>query len=293
MNPAILVISRGGQLAHELRRTLPPLGAVRALALPEIDLTDPPRIRSALDSFQPQLVINAAAYNDVDRAESDRERAFAVNADGPGFLAKDCAERKIALIHFSTDFVFDGAKREPYTENDPARPLSVYGLSKLRGEENVLSESAGALVFRLAWLFSSRGNNFVHKVQSWIETSDVVRVVDDQVGNPSWARIVAASVAAILAGARDGYFDWARSVHGVYHLASSGSASRFDWATEILRYTALAPERDFRLERAKTADFISAAQRPAYSVLDCGKAERIFGIRALDWRDHVSLALGD
>lgn len=295
MKRKLLVIGRSGQLAYELRRILPAIAETEAVDLPEFDLTDPNRVPAVLDAFSPQLVINAAAYTDVDRAESDRTRAFALNADGPGSLAKACAARKIALIHFSTDFVFDGLKREPYTEDDIPKPLSHYGLSKLRGEENVLSESDGAVVLRLAWLFSARGNNFVRKLQSWAAKNDVLRVVDDQVGNPSWARIIAASVSAMLSGALfmspTDLYAWAKSVHGVYHLASAGSASRFDWAAEVLRYLPIAAERGVRLERARTSEFPAAAQRPAYSVLSSEKAERIFGIRSFDWRDHVSLAL--
>lgn len=295
MNRKFLIIGRSGQLAHELRRSLAPLAEIETANLPEFDLTDSDRIRVVLDAAAPDLVLNAAAYTDVDKAENDRDRAFAVNADGPGSLARACAARKIAFVHFSTDYVFDGLKHEPYTETDPPGPLNLYGLSKLRGEENVLSECDGALVFRLAWLFSARGNNFVHKVRSWAAKNAVIRVVDDQFGNPSWARIIAASVAVILAGSNNAsktdLFEWTRSVHGLYHLASSGSASRFDWAAEILRHTPVAQERQVRLERAKTIDFACAASRPTYSVLDCGKAERTFGVCVSDWRRHVSLAL--
>lgn len=294
----ILLIGQNGQLAHELQRVLLPIADVHAVEYPSFDLTRSENIADAMKAVEPALVINAAAYTDVDGAEKDVARAMAINADGPGYLASYCAKVQVPLIHFSTDFVFDGTMERPYREDDPANPLSVYGRSKLQGEMNILSENEATCVFRLAWLYSARGNNFVVKFRSWLAKNDQLRVVDDQVGNPTWARFPATAVAAILArltatGEAESLFDAFRVQSGVYHLSSAGAASRYDWAAGILNGTTLESGRTVELLRAKTCDFPTPAERPAYSVLDNSKFERVFGLRVPDWRTQLALALSD
>lgn len=296
MGKPILIVGRSGQLAYELRRSLISFCPITAAEYPALDITDRACIQKTLDSVHPSFVINAAAYTDVDRAESETPSAFAVNADGPGMLSAECAARRIGMIHFSTDFVFDGEKREPYLETDRPNPVNRYGASKLRGEENVLSESEASIVFRLAWLYSDRGNNFVVKLRSWMETRDVVRVVDDQVGNPTWSRFVADALAQLLAKGgldypEDRLADWAKRYHGVFHLSSAGEASRYDWAQAVLQQAPLSVRRSVRIERARTVDFRTPAVRPAYSALNTDKIQRAFGLRIPDWREQLASAL--
>ncbi len=287
----ILLIGEKGQLAWELIRTLMPIGEVIPVDYPAFDITDKSQIEDTVSAIQPDLVINASAYTDVDRAETEREKALAVNAEGPGWLAQICHKCGISLIHYSTDFVFDGTKQTPYTESDAPNPINFYGLSKLKGEQAIQNETDSALIFRLAWLYSARGNNFVNKFLEWAKKYETIKVVDDQVGNPTWARFVAEATAAILAQSFCGgspLTDWVRQRAGVYHLTSGGEASRYDWACKILEY---APDREqLRVKevlRAKNKDFPTSAARPAYSPLDCGKIVKVSQITISNWESQL------
>ncbi len=253
----ILLIGEKGQLAWELIRTLMPLGEVIPVDYPAFDITNKTQINETVSAVKPDLVINAAAYTNVDLAETEKDKAMAVNAEGPGWLARECNRRRIPLIHYSTDFVFDGTKRTPYTETDKPNPINVYGLSKLKGEEAIQAETDSALIFRLAWLYSARGNNFVTKFLEWAAKYETVRVVDDQIGNPTWARFVAEATACVLAQSLPSGLsldEWVRERNGIYHLTSAGEASRYDWACKIWE---LAPNRELlklkEIQRAKSA----------------------------------------
>lgn len=288
----ILLIGEKGQLAWELIRTLMPLGEVIPADYPAFDISKKSQIEETVSSVNPDLVINAAAYTNVDLAEKEKDKAMAVNADGPGWLAQICSRKRIPLIHYSTDFVFDGTKKTPYVETDKPNPINVYGLSKLRGEEAIQAETDSALIFRLAWLYSARGNNFVTKFLEWASKYETVHVVDDQIGNPTWARFVAEATACVLAQSLPSgmpLYDWIRKKNGIYHLTSAGEASRYDWACKIWE---LAPNREElklkELVRAKSADFPTPAERPAYTPLDCGKAERVLGIQIPSWEKQIT-----
>jgi len=283
----ILLIGERGQLAWELIRTLMPIGEVISVDFPAFDISNRTQISDTLSTIKPELVINASAYTNVDLAETEKEIAMAVNADGPGWLARECNRRRFLLIHYSTDFVFDGSKRTPYVETDKPNPINVYGLSKLKGEESIQAETDSALIFRLAWLYSARGNNFVTKFLEWAAKYETVRIVDDQIGNPTWARFVAEATASVLAQAMPSglsLYDWVREKNGVYHLTSAGEASRYDWAQKIWE---LAPNRDMlklkEIQRANSADFPTPAERPMYTALDCGKIKQSCRTNVSNW----------
>jgi len=291
----ILLIGERGQLARELIRTCMPLGEVIPVDFPQFDISNPEQVQGTISTVQPELVINASAYTDVDKAESEPEKAMAVNADGPGWLAAACAQQRIPLIHYSTDFVFDGTKKTPYVESDVPNPLSVYGLSKWKGEQAVQSETQAVLIFRLAWLYSMHGNNFVTKFLEWAKKQETLRIVDDQIGNPTWARYVAEATAAVLAQSvvsGKPLYNWFAEKNGIYHLTSGGQASRYEWACEILKY---APDQENLLVKeilpAKTAVFPTPAQRPAYSPLDCTKFGTAFGLHVLGWKEQLENCL--
>lgn len=283
----ILIIGEKGQLAWELIRTLMPIGEVIPIGYPAFDICQKTQIEETVNSVNPDLVINAAAYTNVDLAETEKDKAMAVNAEGPGWLAKACAKRRIPLIHYSTDYVFDGTKRTPYVETDKPNPINVYGLSKFKGEEAIQTATDSALIFRLAWLYSARGSNFVTKFLEWASKYETVRVVDDQIGNPTWAQFVAEATACILAQSLPSglsLYEWVRERNGIYHLTSAGEASRYDWACKIWE---LAPNRENlklkEIQRAKSADFPTPAIRPIYSVLDCGKLGKESNISIPPW----------
>jgi len=226
----------------------------------------------------------------VDGAERQRERAFAINAIAPQIMAEQARGLGAALIHYSTDYVFEGTATAPYTEQDPPRPINVYGQSKLAGEDAVKAAGGAHLILRTAWLYSMRGNNFVTKVLSWARKHETLHIVDDQISNPTWARILAQLTAHVLERG-DGYL---RERSGLYHLAGGGHASRFEWAQEILKHDPK-PEEQKATEvlRAKTSDIPTPAQRPMFSALNCDRFAEVFGLRAPAWQQELKLALAD
>jgi dTDP-4-dehydrorhamnose reductase len=197
----ILLLGKNGQLGWELHRTLQPLGKVFAVDYPEIDLTSPDSICKTVREYQPELIINAAAYTDVDRAESETEIAVAVNGRAPGLLAEQAQTICAGLIHFSTDYVFDGKKGSPYIETDTPNPINVYGRSKLEGEQSVSQVNGSYLILRTSWVYSLRRESFVTKVLRWSREKQTLRIVSDQIGSPTWARMLGEITAQMLAKA--------------------------------------------------------------------------------------------
>jgi dTDP-4-dehydrorhamnose reductase len=286
----ILLFGKNGQLGWELRRTLAPLGPITALDYEDLDMVDADGLRQKIVEIAPDLIVNASAYTDVDGAESQRERAFAINARAPQIMAEQASKLGAFLVHYSTDYVFAGTKGAPYTESDPAEPVNVYGSSKLAGEQAVQASGAPHLVLRTAWLYSMRGNNFVTKVLEWSRKHAKLHIVDDQISNPTWARILAQLTAHVL----DRGPDHVRERSGLYHLAGGGHASRFDWARKILEYDPEPQEQKAtEVVRASTSDIPTPAVRPLYSALNCDRFAEVFGLRAPAWDHELKLALAD
>jgi len=289
----ILLLGNTGQLGWELQRALQPLGEVAAFDYPEIDLADAAALRATIHQQRPNLIVNATAYTAVDKAESEAALAHAINAAGPGVLAEGARDLNAALIHYSTDYVFDGAKGRFYVETDAPNPLNVYGQSKLAGEQAIQDVGGAYLILRTAWVYSTRRDSFVAKVLQWSRKNENLKIVSDQVSNPTWARMLAGITALLLAQAgpdRVGYFNEKR---GLYHLAGSGYASRFEWAQRILENDPHKDEQITRaLEPAATADFPTPAQRPLFSALDCARFEQTFGLRLPEWQAALRLAMG-
>jgi dTDP-4-dehydrorhamnose reductase len=288
----ILLLGKSGQLGWELQRTLAPLGAIIALDYPEIDLARLDDLRRIVRESRPTLILNATAYTAVDRAESERDIAMAVNERAPGLLAEMALEQGAALLHYSTDYVFDGKKGSPYLETDLPNPLNVYGLSKLEGEQAIQRAGGAYLIFRTSWVYSLRRESFVTKVLEWSRQQRTLRVVSDQVGNPTWARMLAETTAQVLAKAGNQVYSWAAEHRGIYHLAGDGFASRLDWARAILRFDPLKEEQVTQeLQAAETAEFPTPAQRPLISALNCDKFSATFGLRLPDWEEALRLAM--
>ena len=288
----ILLLGSTGQLGWELTRTLQPLGVVAAFDYPEIDLTDSTSIRRLVQEYRPGVIINATAYTAVDKAESESELAEAINGLGPGVLAEEARKLNAALIHYSTDYVFDGQKGKPYLETDEPNPLNVYGKSKLAGEQAIQSEDGIYLILRTAWVYSLRRDSFVTRVLEWARKSETMRIVDDQVSNPTWARMLAETTALLLARAGDKILPWLAERKGLYHLAGDGYTSRYGWAQELL---ALDPNPQEQVSRrllpAVTADFPTPARRPLFSALECAKFKSTFGLQLPDWNLALKLAM--
>ena len=287
----ILVTGRNGQVGWELQRTLACLGDVVALDRTQINLADVDSIRQAVRHIGPDLIVNAGAYTAVDRAEEDRDAAMAVNGIAPGVLAEEARLLGAALIHFSTDYVFDGAKGAPYEEIDAPNPQSVYGVTKLAGEKAVAAVGAPHLTLRTSWVYGTRGRNFLLTMLRLSGERDELRVVDDQIGAPTWSRMIAEATAAIVAQgqAHGGIARMLAERGGLYHLTAAGQTSWFGFASAIVSNLSQAP----RMTPITTAEYPLPAQRPAYSIMSSARLARTFGIELPDWRAALELCLAE
>jgi len=284
----ILLFGKNGQLGWELNRTLMCLGELVALDYPEVDFEKPRDVIKVVNQTKPDLIVNAAAYTNVDKAEEEPDKARLINADTPGEIARWCKLHNAVLIHYSTDYVFDGTKGSPYTEEDEPNPLNVYGKTKLEGEIAVQQSGAPYLILRTAWVYSMRGNNFVTKVLEWAKNSDVLRIVDDQISNPTWARALAEITADVIAMGLEDIRSFFSSKGGLYHCAGSGYCSRYEWAEAIL--DVFFKNKTIKIVPAKTGDFPTLAERPLFSALDCKKFNRLFELFLLNWKYTILLA---
>ncbi len=290
----ILLLGKTGQLGWELQRTLAPLGEISALGPEELNLTDLDALASLIHATHPQVIVNASAYTAVDRAEGQVDLAMRLNAQAPAVMAEAARELNAALIHFSTDYVFDGEKDTPYIESDPTNPLNVYGKSKLNGEQAIVEAKCVHLILRTSWVYSLRGDSFVSKTLAWARQQETMRIVADQVGSPTWARMLSEITAAILAQSLSAPQDYLSARSGIYHLGGSGGVSRLDLARAILRFDPRPGEQKVRsLEEARTEDFPTPALRPLRTSLNCSLFETTFGLRIPNWEDSLGLAMSE
>lgn len=294
--PRILLAGGTGQVGWELRRALAPLGEVVAPPRAGLDLFSADSLRAAVRDLAPRLVVNAAAYTEVDRAESEPARAHAANAVAPAVLAGEAARLGAPLVHFSTDYVFDGAKGSPYVEDDPCAPLGVYGASKREGELAVAGAGGPHLVFRTSWVYGLRGKNFLRTMLRLARERDELRVVDDQRGAPTWSRMVAEATALVVARLGDGRGGFAPegAPWGTYHLSAGGETTWCGFAREVL---ALDPRREEQRCREvvpiRTEEYPTPARRPRYSVLDGARLQAAFGVRLPGWREALEMAMAE
>lgn len=282
----IVVSGREGQIVRSLLERASISGhEVVAIGRPDLDLSgEPKRIIDAIEKASPDVVVSAAAYTAVDRAESERSLAFKVNADGAGALAEAAAKLHVPIIHISTDYVFDGSKTAPYVECDGAGPTSVYGASKLAGEQAVLAACDDAAVLRTAWVYSPFGANFVRTMLRLAQDRDEVSVVSDQIGNPTSALDIADGiirVASNIVSKRDS------ALRGIFHMTASGEASWADFAEAIFAASSASGGPGARVRRISSADYRAPAQRPANSRLNGEKLQSTHKVRLPDW--HASL----
>jgi dTDP-4-dehydrorhamnose reductase len=288
----MLLLGKHGQLGWELRRTLPTLGQVAAYEYPQINLNDPASIRATIREVKPDIIVNAAAYTDVDRAEAESDIAMAINGRAPGILAEEARQLGALLIHYSTDYVFDGSKAEPYVEDDEPNPVNVYGHTKLAGERAVQDAGGTYLILRTSWVYSLRRESFVTRVLKWARHQEKLRIVTDQISSPTWCRMLAEATGQLLAMDLEDGRTWFQDRRGTYHLSCSGDASRLEWAQAILELDPQPEEHVVKeVEPALSSEFPSAAQRPLFSALNCLRFEKTFGLRLPDWRKALELAM--
>ena len=286
----ILITGGAGQLGWELRRTLAIFGDVVAPSRDILDLASADSILAAVRGVRPGLIVNAAAYTAVDKAESESGLAMKINGDAPRILAEEAALRNVALIHYSTDYVFDGSKAEPYREDDEVAPINVYGRTKLAGEQGVMAAKAAHLVFRTSWVYGSRGRNFLLTMMRLAKERKELKVVDDQVGAPTSARLIAeATAVAIAASFVDGVLDLDRfrQMGGLYHLTAAGRTTWYGFAQAIL----LDKEGVAKLSPIPTSGYPTPARRPQNSMLDNDRLKKQFGFSLPDWKVGLKLCM--
>jgi dTDP-4-dehydrorhamnose reductase len=291
----ILLTGGTGQIGWELRRALAPLGEVLAPGRTHLDLADAAALRAAVRDFVPATIVNCAAYTDVEGAEREVDAARLLNVQAPEVLAAEAARAGALMVHFSTDYVFDGQKGEPYAEGDATAPLNAYGQSKLEGEEAVTAAGGAHLIFRTSWVYGLRGRNFLRTIRRLAREREVLRVVDDQAGAPTWSRMIAEGVAQVLATLKrpEGFAAAEDVASGVYHLSAGGRTTWYGFAHAIMETDGKAGVAVPQLVPVTTSEYPATVARPAYSVLDCGRAERTFGVRLPPWREQLALALED
>jgi dTDP-4-dehydrorhamnose reductase len=288
----ILLIGKNGQLGWEFRRILPILGDVTSLDRQELDLCDRDAIQKTLRELKPELIINASAYTDVDRAEKEAELAMQINALGPGVMAETARQLRAVFVHYSTDYVFDGEKNACYSESDRINPLNIYGKSKLAGEENIRQTGEAYLILRTSWVYSLRGNSFVNKVLKWSRQNKTLKVVNDQISGPTWARALAEITSFVLAQKKTELYEYIHERNGIYHLAGNGFTSRYEWAKQILANDPSPSEQIAQaIEPARSEEFPTPAVRPLFSALDCSLFQETFGLRLPDWKNTLQLAM--
>jgi len=281
----LLVIGQDGQVARAMALAGSEQFAITCVGRPEIDVTDADSIRVAIERYQPDIVINPAAYTAVDKAESEADLAFAINWDGAGNVAAAAAAAGLPIIHISTDYVFRGDKAEPYTEEDQTGPTGVYGASKLAGEQAVAAANDAHVILRTAWVYAPWGNNFARTMLRLAADRDTIRVVADQHGTPTYAPDIAEAVLAVcrtIAADPDGT-EW----HGVFHMTNTGSTNWAGFAAEVFARSAARSGPSARVEPISTADYPTPARRPNNSRLNTDRFTRIFGHRLADWESGV------
>jgi dTDP-4-dehydrorhamnose reductase len=302
MKPAILLIGSNGQVGRDLSEILPRIGEVTALDRQLLDLTQPEEIRRAIRACRPAWIVNAAAYTAVDKAESEESLARAINAEAPRVMAEEAKTIGACLIHYSTDYVFDGTKTTPYVEEDAANPQNAYGRTKLEGERAIRDSGAAHLIFRTAWVYATRGRNFLLTILRLATQREELRIVSDQIGAPTLSAEIARGTASVLAKISAGEHGAPSlaEVSGIYHMTAGGETSWYGFASAIVERAKTAPHLDWlasatgglpiiarRVIPIASIEYPTPARRPAYSVLSNTKLNRVFSVQLPDWRTQL------
>ncbi|MCK4706055.1 MAG: dTDP-4-dehydrorhamnose reductase [Gammaproteobacteria bacterium] len=291
----ILLFGKNGQVGWELNRSLLPLGEVVALGREDADFSKPDSLRKHVKEINPDIIVNAVAYTTVDKAEENEELANIINGVSPGVLAEEAIKINALLVHYSTDYVFDGTKKSPYVETDEPNPINAYGRTKLAGEQAIQSSGCDYFIFRTSWVYASRGNNFLLTILKLAKEREELSIVADQIGSPTAARLIAETSVLCLYQAmkekKAGLF-----TSDLYHLTASGFTSWHGFASEIVSAENKALDLQLKVKNIKkipTADYPAPANRPMNSQLSLLKLERVFSVNMPNWQQALSLCLED
>lgn len=286
----ILLFGKDGQLGWELQRSLSPLGKVHAVGRHEVDLSDTDTIRNIIMRVKPNIIVNAAAYTAVDKAEEDQDNCFAINTDAVAVMAEEAQKMDALIVHYSTDYVFDGSKNDPYVETDPVHPLSIYGKSKYQGERSIEQSGANYLIFRTTWMYATKGNNFAKTIIKLAGQREELQIVNDQFGAPTSAELVADVTALALYKIQN---DPAvkQQYNGIYHLSATGNTSWYEYARYVLELSRKAgipiKVQPQNLQGVPAANYPAPAKRPRNSHLNTDKLTSTFGVILPDWKYHI------
>ena len=307
MSGPILITGKDGQVGWELQRVLKDAGPTIALDRDAMDLSKPDSLRRTISGLRPSIIINAAAYTAVDLAEEEPDYAQMVNGNAPGIMAEEAKKLGALLIHFSTDYVFDGSKRTPYVETDQPNPINAYGMTKLIGERAIESSGASYLIFRTSWVYSTRGRNFLLTILRLAREREELKIVNDQIGIPNWSRAIAEATAAVIKKIQTPKAKPTRGrprkkdVSGIYHMAGAGETSWYGFAEAILQeihqggfpdtVMGKVPITAKRILPISTAQYPTRARRPAYTVLDSTKLKETFSVELAEWREQLKSAV--
>ncbi|HYH01110.1 MAG TPA: dTDP-4-dehydrorhamnose reductase [Terriglobales bacterium] len=300
MRQRIMLLGESGQVGYELRRELSPLGEVTGFARTAADLACHDQLRSVIRNFAPNVIVNAAAYTAVDAAESHEEEATAINATAVGVIGTEAAALDASVVHFSTDYVFDGNASSPYSENAQPNPINVYGRTKREGELLLTRSGAAHFILRTSWVFGTRGTNFLLSVLRRASQDQQLRIVCDQFGGPTWSRFLATTTAQILGELRGMSSYELQEASGIYNVTAAGQATWAEFAQAIVddapiseygKRQGLEWLRGIQITPITTAEYPTPAKRPPYSVLSNDKLHRCFDLRLPHWREQLSLAL--
>ncbi|RKZ94147.1 MAG: dTDP-4-dehydrorhamnose reductase [Gammaproteobacteria bacterium] len=288
----ILLVGKNGQVGFELQRSLACLGNITATDRNTLDLTDDDSIRSVIQALKPNLIVNAAAYTAVDKAETEQDLAMQINANAPKVIAEQAKQLDIPFIHYSTDYVFNGQNDKPWTEQDQTDPISVYGHTKLLGEQAIIDSGVAHLIFRTSWVYGNRGNNFLLTMKRLATERDELSVVNDQIGAPTWSRHIADVTANIIAQAKatKDVTQFIQQHAGIYNLSGAGETSWHSFAKAIFELLEQQGEQVAKLNAIPTSAYPTPAQRPLYSCLDNQKLHQTFDIKLPDWQISLDLA---
>ncbi|MDX1722566.1 MAG: dTDP-4-dehydrorhamnose reductase [Pseudomonas sp.] len=279
----ILLLGEHGQVGRELQLSLQGQGELIVRGSARLDLTQPEQIRRQVRELRPALIVNAAAHTAVDQAENEPERAFAINTTAPGVLAEEAADLGVPLLHYSTDYVFDGRKPAPYAEDDAPNPLGVYGQSKLAGERAIQAVGGAHLILRTSWVYSLHGRNFLRTMQRLLQERDSLNVVADQIGAPTWAGSIASATAQLIQHWRNGQAGpW-----GLFHLTAQGETSWFGFASAIAEQLRAQGKAVAQLQAIPSSAYPTPAQRPLNSRLDCTRLQRDWQLQLPDWHSAL------
>jgi dTDP-4-dehydrorhamnose reductase len=289
----ILLLGKNGQVGWELQRTLAPLGKLIAIDQEDLDLINTRAIRRAVRSVKPDLIVNAAAYTAVDKAEEEADLAMAINGVAPGILAEEAGLCRAALVHYSTDYVFDGKGKIPYSENDKPNPLNTYGKTKLEGDKLIQEKDLPHLVFRTSWVYGLRGSNFLLTILRLAQEKEELSVINDQFGAPTWSRMIAEATALVVSKGIKDIYAYTDKNRGIYNLSAAGKTTWHQFAEKILQLTDSSALKCKRIIPISSSEYETQARRPGFSVLDNSRLYKQFDIKLPAWESSLELVLSE